>query len=134
MREGVPPSRMSSGFCHKCGVPYTTDAAFCGNCGATRPPSVPIPVTTASSPNPTQTPPPVESPPQAQPGSRPGSRRLELTVAVIVVVAAVALAYVFGVYLPSQNVVKTGGGGWALTGHSSAAGVSIGCGDCGRQV
>lgn len=54
--------------------------------------------------------------------------------AAIAVVVVILLAYLIGVYLPSQDVVRIGGGSWTVSGSANGPVVPAGCGDCGRQL
>jgi hypothetical protein len=54
--------------------------------------------------------------------------------AALAIAAAIVLIYVLGFYLPSHNVVTTGGGSWIVNGASSSLGISVGCTNCGQKL
>lgn len=64
---------------------------------------------------------------------RKSRRKVLWGVVSIVVLLVVIFAFVWGYYLPSQDVVKTGGGTWGIVG-SAPVPAAAGCGGCGRTM
>ncbi len=100
---------MEATYCPSCGNPLRPAAAYCSKCGA-----VIAAARTAQAPRPVR------------------SRRVLAGVVVLVVVVAAVLGYLFFVFLPSLNVVKTGDGIWIVSGGVYPAQAS--CSDCGRTM
>ncbi|HEV2428880.1 MAG TPA: zinc ribbon domain-containing protein [Thermoplasmata archaeon] len=105
-------------FCPKCGNATSIGAGFCPKCGS--PLHSPAPPIAAGGPTP-------------RAGGRFPRRWIAGLIAIALIVIVV-LVYIFGFYLPANNVVTMQGGSWTVNGASSSLGITVGCSNCGQKV